>query len=235
MSENYYIIRKNILVLATITLLWTSKSAAQTYEAMPQDQLVAELNEKVAPMMEFTFEKDSGTLQLFKLKQHIAINKSLKKESFFESLPKKPGPYIGPIYWMYDFQKIRTSSATFKQDTTGIVQLEIQFKTPDSVMINVQKNAYSCVHRTIDVKPHQVIWSGEKSIRIELKPVKEINQILLEVQHVAIQGILKRADTFEIAINFRPDLEKAFKKGFITVFQNPEFVTALNEVFTVKH
>ena len=227
--------RNSRLVMATVAILWNFQGNAQSYKAMAKDILVAELNEKVAPTFQMTFEKDSGAIQLLKLNKRIGINTSLKKGSFFESLSKKPGPYPGPIYWIYDFEKIRTSSVTFKQDTTSNVLLEIQFKTPDSVLMNVKKNAYSCVHRTIDVQPHQVIWSGEKSIRIELKPVKEINQILLEVQHVAIQGILKRADKFEIAKKFRSDLEEAFKKGLLSVFQNSEFVTTLNEILLGEH
>ncbi|WP_423999447.1 hypothetical protein [Maribacter sp. IgM3_T14_3] len=227
--------RNSRLVVATIALLWNFQGNAQSCMTMLKDQLVAELNEKVAPAFQLTIEKDTGAVQLLKLKQRMPLNRSPKKGSFFESLSKKPGPYRGPIYWIYDFEKIGTSSVTFKQDTTSSVLLEIQFKTPDSVLINAKKNAYSSVHRTIDVQLHQVIWSGEKTICIDLKIVKEMNQIFLEVEHVAIQGILKRADTFEIAKNFRPNLEEALKKGFLPAFQNPEFVTTLNEILLGQH
>ncbi len=180
--------RNSRLVVATIALLWNFQGNAQTCMTMLKDQLVAELNEKVAPAFQLTIEKDTGVVKLLKLKQNMPLIRSPKKGSFFESLSKKPGPYHGPIYWIYDFEKIRTPTAIFKKDTTNIVVLEIQLKTADSVVINAKKNAFSYVHRIIDVKLHQVIWSGEKSLRIEFNPVKEINQILLEVQKVTIQG-----------------------------------------------
>lgn len=222
--------RAILLVMATLVILCYSRGIAQTYEPLPTNQLIAELNKKVAPQIEFTFEKDSGAILLFKVKQNIGINKSLKKGSFFESLSKKPGPYGGPIYWIYDFEKISTSKATFQQDSTGIIQLQLYITTPDTLIINVKKNAHSCVTRPIDVYPHKIIWSGEKSLRIDFIPSKEMNQINLKIQHVAIQGILKRADTFDMSKYFRKDLEEAFKKGFLPVFQHPEFVTTLNEI-----
>tara|TARA_R110002096_G_scaffold124327_1_gene268938 strand:+ start:1000 stop:1683 length:684 start_codon:yes stop_codon:yes gene_type:complete len=197
-------------------------------------KLVSILNEKIAPTVQFTIENDSGFVSILKVKQNISLKRSIKNSPFFKSQNNKKGPYIGPIYWIYNFEKIKATSATFKQDSSGIVQLGVKLYTSDTIVINVKKNAYSSVHKTIDVKPHKVIWMGKQSLLFNLKLRKEMNQIHLKVQDVTIEGMLKRTDQFELARNFSSDLANAFKPTFIKIFENPAFVIQLNEILAIE-
>ena len=66
-------------------------------------KLVSILNEKIAPTVQFTIENDSGIVSILKVKQNISLKRSIKNSLFLNSQNKKKGPYIGPIYWIYNF------------------------------------------------------------------------------------------------------------------------------------
>tara|TARA_R110002050_G_scaffold204522_4_gene340256 strand:- start:191744 stop:192430 length:687 start_codon:yes stop_codon:yes gene_type:complete len=223
--------KNSTLAIIAVVFLWHFEGNTQTCKAISMNEITATLQKNVIPNVQFTMEKDSGCIHLLNVHQGIGINKSIKKESFFGKLNKKnKGPYIGPIFWIYNFEKISTSTATIQQDSTGTVQLQLHMTKPDTIIINVKKNAHSCVTRTMDVTPHKILWTGKKSITIALKPLEEATKISLKLQYVTIQGFLKREDQFDIAPNFKSDLEKVFVQEFTKVFQNKKLVTVFNEV-----
>ena len=221
------------LFLILIIFGLNSKTSAQN-EDISMRKLVSILNEKIAPTVQFTVENDSGIVSILNAKQIISLRRSIKNSLFFKPQNNSnTGPYIGPIYWIYDIDKIASKSAKFKQDSIGMLLLDIEFGTPDTIVINARKNAYSSYHRPIDVEPHNVVWKGQKSLSVHLKIINEFDEFQLEVNRVDIKGILKRTDQFDLARNFSNDLGDAFKLEFLKVFKNPRFVIQLNQILPI--
>lgn len=225
--------KKFIIAFSALLFLYFLEGNSQTSKTIPIAKIIETLREKVVPSVQFTMEKDSGYIQLLNVTQGIGINKTIKKGSFFDKIKNK-GPYIGPIYWIYDFEKLSTSTATIQQGVEGMIELQLHITTPDTLIINVKKNAYSCVTRTIDVQPHNIQWTGKKAITVTLKPREDETKISLEVYLVTVQGILMREDQFNIAPSFKRDLEKDFLTAFEKVFQNKQLVTAYNKILKAE-
>ena len=224
-------IKQLFLILIIFSL--NSRILAQN-ENTSMKKLVSILNEKIAPTVQFTVVNDSGFVSILNTKQIISLRRSIKNSPFFKSQNNnKKGPYIGPIYWIYDIEKITSKLANFKEDSIGMLLLDIEFGTPDTIVINARKNAYSSYHRPIDVEPHEVVWKGQKSLLLHLKIINEIDEFQLEVNRVDIKGILRRTDQFDLARNFSNDLGNAFKLEFLKVFKNPEFVIQLNQILPI--
>jgi len=205
-------------------------------EGVFTNKMVDDLNKKVAPTLQFHIAKDTGTISILNTKQAISLANPAKKIKLVESQSNKPkpGPYIGPIYWIYDIEKTNSTSASFQLDSKGLLQLKISFDSTKTIVIDSKKNAYSCVHRTSDVMPHKVVWEGQKSLLVDLIPKQESQGIHFEVTNLGIQGILRRLDQFEFSKFYTKDLATAFKRELSKVFKNEELKSQFSFVLAAQ-
>lgn len=220
----------------TLLFLFMALNVHAQDEIVFVEKMVAVLNKKVAPTFQFNIAKDTGTVNILNNKQNISLENPLKKSKLFESLTDKTkkGPYIGPIYWIYDMDKTNSTSASFQLDSMGLLQLKISFDILKTIVINSKKNAFSDVHRTSDVMPHKVIWEGQKSLLVDLNPKKESNGIHFEVTNLGIQGILRRMDQFEFSKFYTKDLATAFKRELSKVLENKELRSQISVELVVE-
>ena len=205
-------------------------------EPVFMDKMVDVLNKKVAPTLQFHIAKDTGTVNILNTKQAISIEKPAKKIKLVESESNKPkpGPYIGPIYWVYDFEKTVSTSASFQLDSVGMLRLNILFDSPKIIVINSSKNAHGDMSRTTDVMPHKVVWEGQKSLLVDLNPKQESNKIHFEVTNVEIKGILRRMDQFQFSKYYSKKLATAFEHELSKVFENQELRNQISIVLAVE-
>ena len=205
-------------------------------ELVVTNKMVDDLNKKVAPTFQLYIAKDTGTVNILTTKQEISLKNPREKIKLSESQDNKPkpGPYIGPIYWIYDIEKTNSTLASFQLDSLGMLQLKISFDIPKTIIIKSKKNAYSSVHRTSDVMLHKVVWEGQKSLIVHLNSKQESNEIYFEVTTVGIQGVLRRMDQFQFSKFYTKKLATAFKRELSKVFENQELRSQISVELAVK-
>ena len=220
----------------TLFFLFMALNVHAQKEIVFAEKMVGVLNKKVAPTFQFNLAKDTGTVNILNTKQNISLENPLKKSKLFESQTDKTkkGPYIGPIYWVYDMDKAISTSANFQLDSMGLLKLHIAFDFPETIVINSKKNAFSDVHRTSDVMPHKVLWEGQKSLVVHLTFKQESNEIIFEVNKVELKGVLKRTDQFELSKFYVKDFATVFKRELSKVFENQALKSQINRKLIVE-
>lgn len=211
-----------IQTLAVI-VLWNFGVNAQSYNPVSKEQIVAELNEKVAPTLVVTIEKDKALLSFSD--KEFSLDLSRKTPEQFMGVPNstKSSRYVGPIFWLYDFSTVTGSRATFELDSLGQITLRLTLNEPDPIIIKTRLNNFSSWHPTYDSELHHVLWTGEKALTLLFKPERKGEKMQLTFQNIITEGDFKRSDHFNLNKFYVTKLEERFKKELQKIFQTEEW------------
>jgi len=146
---------------------------------------------------------------------------------------KPKGRYLGPIFWKYRFKSAKNKEASFRANKSGQLFFKLQFQEQDTININSQLNAYSCVQRTTDSAPHSVQWSGDKYISVLLYPERINDTIRFRVNGITISGKFQRKDKWEINKNYTKGLRTYLKREFKQLFSELIFVKSTDKSYQV--
>lgn len=227
---------KNTHLIVIITFIFSNQ--LMSGQKLPQDdveKLTQVLNTTLASdfNVELTgnkvycnIDKLNYTLDL-RSAQDIAQN-SLSKEAIAKLNAE---PYIGSVFWEYDFQTSKNSGVLFKSTKSQKLFCNILFDEQETIQIKSQLNAYTSHHKTSDSSPHLVNWSGEKYISFSLAPKRIDDKIELAVRGITISGKFSRDDESEISKNYSSLLRDVLKREFEKLFASEDMLALISKKY----
>ena len=202
------------------------------------ERLAKVLNTAIAPNFNVELKNDKITIGIddFNNTLDLRADQAIAQDSLSKSTKTQldSGPYIGDVFWKYDFQMAKNSGVHFKTTKSNSIFCTILFDEQETIQIKSQLNAYTSHHRILDSATHFVNWSGEKYFSALLYPEWEVGQLNLVIGGMTISGKFARGDTYDINKNYSKTLRNILKREFAKLFASKELTAMLLQDFKQK-
>lgn len=219
--------KKYRLPLFIAFILISTINYGQQKEQIQIEKLMEFLNTSIAPKFQLELKRNKGNFRTDKFYATLDLRNSFEiaEDSILKNTKQKPKefkPYIGPIFWKYNFEKAVSAEVTFKPNKYKQLFCTILFNVQDTIVLKSGLNAYTSYHRTSDAALHYVNWTGDKYISLLLTPKKVDSKIKFELKGITISGKFERSDKNDIAKNYSKSLSTIFKREFKNLFESEE-------------
>ena len=178
------------------------------------------------------FKKDSALYSISGKNGQFGLKRQTPTKFLGMDSKNPSGRYIGPIFWLYGFDSIRSSSAFFELDSLKRLHLVIRFDNQDSIVIDSKKNIHGCYTRSTDFQPHKVAWSGKKQLLLDFGQILKGNAHNLKVHNISLQGSFNRMDNYPFSIYYVKHLEDFLKKKLTEVFLDKELTNSISQIIS---
>ncbi len=226
--------KKKYLIIFVVLIFISRTTYSQESQQRKVEQLTQELNTSVAPNFLVELKGNKGFVKIDSFNQTLDLRNA--NEIIRDTLSKKgkaklhhSGRYVGPVFWMYDFQTAVNSKVLFNSTKNQQIFCTISFTEQDTISLKSKLNAYTSNHRTSDSSGHTVQWLGDKYISLLLTPKWVDNNIEMEVRGITISGKFQRRDQKVIAKNYVKSLRKILRREFEILFESEEMTKLLSQ------
>ncbi len=222
----------SLLIIALLFLSYTMHS--QKSQQSKVEQLTYALNTNVAPNFQLELKRNKAFVKIDSFNKILDIRDTneivrdtLSKEG--KAKLQNSGRYVGPVFWMYDFQTTANSKVVFRATKRQQIFCSILFKEQDTISLKSKLNAYTSHHKTSDSSLHTVQWTGDKYISLLLTPKWVGDKIKIEVRGITISGKFQKRNQKLIAKNHTKSLRKILRREFEKLFESEEIAKLLSQ------
>ncbi len=208
---------------------------AQQKKAYSEEHFLVQFNDKIAPTILMQFKKDSAFFAISGDNKQFGLKRQTPTKFLGMDSKNPNGRYIGPIFWLYEFDSIRSSSTSFELDSLNQLHLVISFDNQDSIVIDSKQNVIDCFTRPSDFQPHKVAWSGKKQIIVGFGQISEGDRHKLKVNNLSLKGSFNRMDNYPFSIYYVKHLEDFLKRKLTEVFLDQNMNNTILGILTPPH